>query len=145
MIFKYAYEIGLLEHPVRFGSTFKMPSKKALRQVRQAKPPRMFEAEELRTILDNADMPLKAIILLGINCGFGATDVANLPMTAFDFNRQIVDFSRPKTADERHCTLWPETIEAVQEAIEKHKTPKDKADEHLLFITKYGDASVTNG
>ena len=39
----------------------------------------MFEAAQLRKIIDKADQPLKAMILLGINCGFGNHDCGTLP------------------------------------------------------------------
>ncbi len=44
----------------------------------------MFEAAEIRAMLAVASVPLKAMILLGINCGFGNTDVANLCVKHLD-------------------------------------------------------------
>jgi hypothetical protein len=38
----------------------------------------------------------------------------------------------------RRCLLWPETVEALREATEKRRAPKDSAHEGLVFITKYG-------
>ena len=72
----------------------------------------MFQAEEMRKILDSATQPLKAMILLGINCGFGATDISNLPLSAIDFKGGWVDFPRPKTEIAARCPLWPETVKA---------------------------------
>ena len=46
--------------------------------------------------------------------------------------------SPPKTAVERRCPLWPETAEALRKAIDSRLKPKDKADDGLVFITKYG-------
>ena len=39
----------------------------------------MLEAAELRRVIEAAPTPLQAMILLGVNCGFGNTDVASLP------------------------------------------------------------------
>jgi hypothetical protein len=39
-----AYEAGLIDRPVRYGPSFKKPSKKVLRKARNDKGPRMFEA-----------------------------------------------------------------------------------------------------
>src|SRR5262245_46185164 len=78
------------------------------------------------------------MILLGLNCGFGQTDVATLPKSAIDLNGRWVDFPRPKTAVARCCPLWPETVTALREAMESRPTPKDPADENLVFVTKYG-------
>jgi hypothetical protein len=43
-IFKWGYEAGLLDRPVRFGPTFKKPSGRVLRLERAKKGVRMFEA-----------------------------------------------------------------------------------------------------
>jgi len=51
MIFNYAFKADLIERPVRFGANFSRPSAKAIRKQRT---PRMFEAVEIRTMLDNA-------------------------------------------------------------------------------------------
>ena len=42
----------------------------------------MFSADELRRAIDAADQPLRAMILLGINCALGAADIASLPVSA---------------------------------------------------------------
>jgi integrase len=34
--------------------------------------------------------------------------------------------------------LWPETVEAIREAIDRRRAPKDEADVGLAFITKQG-------
>lgn len=78
------------------------------------------------------------MILLGINCGFGNHDCGMLPRSALDLKHGWVDFPRPKTAVERRCPLWPETIVAIQEALASRRSPGDEAFEHLVFITKYG-------
>jgi len=139
-VFKYAYDAELIERPVRFGPSFRKPSKKAIRKAKQASGPRMMEAEELRTIIATARQPIKAMVLLGINCAFGQTDVASLPISAIDFKKGWVDFPRPKTAIARRCRLWPETVQAVRDVIDNHRPdPKDlAADGQLVFITKYG-------
>src|SRR5690606_26549249 len=70
-LFKYAFDAGLIESPVRFGPGFKPPAKRILRAARHAKGSMMFEAREIRRILKAAPDPLRAMILLGVNCGFG--------------------------------------------------------------------------
>ena len=138
MVFKYAYDQGLIDKPIRYGQSFQKPSRKTLRRARATNGPRMFEAIDLRSIVDSASQPLKAMILLGINCGFGQTDVSNLPRSAIDFTKGWIAYPRPKTGIERRCPLWPETVIALQEAIAKRPKPKDANDGNLAFITKYG-------
>ena len=137
-IFKYGLDAGLIEKAVRFGPTFKRPGKRIIRAHRQKNGPRLLEAESLRTIIAYADQPLKAMILLGINCGFGNHDCGTLPKIALHLKTGWIDFPRPKTAVERRCPLWPETVAAIRDALQLRPSPKDEAHELLVFITKYG-------
>jgi integrase len=138
MIFRFAYEQDLIERPIRYGSGFHRPTRKTIRQERARKGLRMFEAQELRAILDAAKMPLKALIYLGLNCAFGATDIANLPRSAIDLKRGWIDYPRPKTGIPRRIPLWPETIAALREAMEARPDAKDPADADLALLTRFG-------
>ena len=59
VLFKYGYDVGLIDRPVRDGLGFKKPSRKTPRVARR-RGPRMFEATELRSMLDAATVPLLA-------------------------------------------------------------------------------------
>jgi integrase len=98
----------------------------------------MFEAQEIRAMLAKAGIALRAMILLGINCGFGNSDCGNLPLSALVLDKGWANFPRPKTGIERRCPLWPETVTALRESLAKRSAPKDEADAGLVFITKYG-------
>jgi integrase len=137
-VFKYAQDNQLVSVPIRFGSEFKQPSRKVLRLDRAKKERRMFDAAELRAVLDKAVMPMKAMILLAANCGLGNSDIANLPTKAIDLERGWLDFPRPKTGTPRRCPLWADTVTAIREALDQR--PKSKNQEHagLLFITRHG-------
>src|SRR4051812_28907679 len=67
MIFRHAYEAGLIDRPVRFGPGFRVPSRKVLRLHRAEQGLRMFEADEIRRMLAAAGPQLRAMILLAIN------------------------------------------------------------------------------
>jgi integrase len=136
--FRYAYEVGAIDRPMRFGPDFRRTSKKVLRLHRARQGPRLFTAEEVRRMLDAAGQPLRAMILLGINCGYGNSDCGNLPLSAIDLEAGVIDFPRPKTGIPRRCVLWPETAVALREALAKRPEPKDPADAGLVFVTKYG-------
>jgi integrase len=137
-IFKYGYDAGLIDRPIRYGPGFKRPSKKTLRKARLAKGARMFEAAELRKIIRAAGIPLQAMVLLGINCGFGNTDCGRLPLKALDLKGGWVDYPRPKTAIPRRCPLWSETVAALRCAIADRPAPKGDTDPQLVFITERG-------
>lgn len=70
-VFKYGFDTGIMDQPMRFGPGFKKPTKKTMRQQRAKKGLRMFEAAQLLKILDGVVPPMKTMVLLGINCGFG--------------------------------------------------------------------------
>lgn len=139
-IFKHGYEEGLIDRPVRFGPGFKRPSKKVLRLNRAKQGPKLFTAEEIGKLLDAAGVQLKAMLLLAINAGFGNSDCANLPVAAVNLETGWIDYPRPKTGIPRKCKLWPETAEALKEAIAHRPEPKKAEHADLLFITKYGDS-----
>lgn len=145
VLFKFGYDADLIEKPIKFGPGFKTPSKKLLRADRQSKPKRMFQADEIRSMIEVADPILKAMILLGINCGFGQTDCSTVPKAAFDLAKGWVDFPRPKTAIERRCSIWKETITAVRTAIEARPKAKRPEFDERVFLTKYGVPFVRSG
>lgn len=142
IIFKFASDQDLIEKPVKFGQNFKQPDKAALRAERQKKPAMEFTSEELRSIIDRSKSPLKAMILLGINCAFGQNDCASLRSSALDLKAGWVNFPRPKTAVERRCPLWPETLKAIKLAIANRPTAAAEEFSGLVFITKYGNPYV---
>jgi integrase len=78
------------------------------------------------------------MVLLGINCGFGMADCGRLPLSAIDLERGWIDFPRPKTGIARRCALWPETVQAIREALARRRAPKDVADSGLAFLTAQG-------
>ena len=78
------------------------------------------------------------MILLGINCGYGNTDCGQLKRCDIDLDAGVIDFPRPKTGLARRCVLWPETVEALREALARRPKPKNPQDEPLAFITRYG-------
>ena len=129
-VFKFAHDTGLIDHAVRFGPLFRPPSNRVIKEARHDKGPRMFEATEIRQMLDAARPQLRAMILLGINCGFGNNDCASLPKSALDLDGGWLDFPRPKTAVERPCPLWPSTVSALREAVTVRPSPKKPLTHH---------------
>lgn len=92
-----------------------------------------FSSEDIKRLLDAADVQMKAIIWLGINCGFGCTDCAELKWNNLDFDNGRVKLARKKTGISRDLPLWPETIEALQKVPLKGK---------LVFYTNRGNPFV---
>ena len=137
-VFKYGYDAELIDKPVRFGPGFKRPRRKVIRLHRAEQGPKLFSANEVRRLIDAAGPSMRAMILLGINCGFGNSDCGNLSIAAVDLDNAIIDFPRPKTGIPRRCVLWPETVAALRDALAKRPNPKSEENAGLFFITKYG-------
>jgi integrase len=145
ILFKFASDQDLIEKPLKFGQNFKSPTKVALRTERNEGGSKLFQAAELVKIIETAGVPLKAMILLGLNCGFGNTDVATLPLAAVDLKKGWINFPRPKTGIQRRAPLWPETIKALKLALACRPTPTAEEDAGLFFVTKYGRRFVRLG
>lgn len=150
-VFKYGHDSELLASVVRFGPGFDRPTKKTIRLNRAKKGPQMFEPAELRALVSGATVEregetvdvrpspaLKAMILLGVNCGFGNSDCGTLPRSALDLAGGFVNYHRPKTGITRRCPLWPETVEALRVALAERPEPTDPASAELVFLTKFG-------
>jgi integrase len=129
-LFGYAYDAELLDKPVRFGPSFKGPSRRVLRQNKASRPKRLFNRDELLLMLLAASETMEAMILLGVNAGLGNHDVAALRVESLDLQAGWLDYPRCKTGIERRVPLWPETVAALREIIGKRKTG-------LVFLTRW--------
>jgi integrase len=138
VVFKWAFDNDLIDRPVRFGTVFKRPNKKVLRRAKREGGSRVFAATDVLKLLEGAGHPMKAMILLGLNCGFGQTDIATLPLSALDLDGGWATYPRPKTEVIRRCPLWPETVKAIREWLARRPEAKEPADKGLVFLTQRG-------
>jgi integrase len=123
-----------------FGDEFELPTKAAFRRRKKERREAVglleFTRAEIRAQLAAASPSLLAMILLGLNCGFGNTDVSELPWSVVDLRRRSIDYARGKTYVDRRAVLWPETVASLR------KLPKRKpAREEWLgrvFLTRFG-------
>ena len=88
-----------------------------------------FCPEQIKKLLSAADVKVRAIIWLGLNCGFGCTDCAKLKWKDLDLENSRVQLVRNKTGVPRNLPLWPETIQALK------KVPRSG---QLVFYTAEG-------
>jgi integrase len=143
-VFNHAHDNNLVEKPVSYGTAFDRPSAKALRKNRNEAGAKLFERDEILRVLGYppwapaADIQLSAMILLGVNCGFGNSDVANLPRSALDLNGGWVVFPRVKTEIPRRIPLWQETIAAISSALAVRPAPADSTHRDRVFLTRLG-------
>src|SRR5690606_27702347 len=81
---------------------------------------------------------LKAMVLLGVNCGLGNADCGRLKFKHLDLKGGWLDFPRPKSAEPRRGKLWKETVDALRSAIEERTTPAGEEFNELVFLTRCG-------
>ena len=89
-----------------------------------------FDAAQIHRFIVYADVKMRAMIWLGLNCGFGCTDCAYLKWSDLDLVNGRVKLPRRKTGINRDLPLWPETIKALQ------KVPRKGG---LVFYTNRGN------
>lgn len=139
VICNYAYNEGLIPAPVRYGSSFRKPSKAVLRKAKAGNGKRLFSAEEIGKLLDACKTPTtRAMILLGINAALGPADIGRMKLDHLDLQAGWLNYPRGKTGIERRIPLWPETVQALRESLAKRPKPKDKANARLVFVTIHG-------
>lgn len=127
---KYAYDAGLIDRPVRYGTSFDLPSPQS---VRRQRTPKMMERGEINKLLASADPLMKALILCAVNTGMGASDLQAIPKSAVDLAAGWLDFARVKTGIARRIPLWPETVNAIRESLATRKGDSDR-----LFVNMHG-------
>lgn len=148
VLFKWAFDDGLILTPMRYGQSFNRPNRKTMRSARAANGPRMFERDQVIAMLDGATIkkqkidgagqPLRSMLLLAINGGLGNSDVAKLPQSALDLEDAWLNFPRPKTGIERRIPLWQETVNSLREWFNQRPAPKGDAANGLFFVTHRG-------
>jgi integrase len=133
-VFNFGFKDELF-NKVRYGARFEAPKKKVIRKANNAKGSRMFEANELRTIIKAADIHLRAMILVAANSGMGNHDIGCLPIAAVNLDSGWVVFPREKTGAPRRFPMWEETVEAIRASLTKRPEPKP-GHEQYLFLTR---------
>ena len=133
-MFKYGLDNGLIEKPVRYGPEFKKPDKAVLRRHRAQNGEKMLEADQLRRLIDAAGVPLKAMILLGVNAGFGNPTSPPCPCRPSTWTRVGSNFPRPEDRHRARCPLWPETVAAIREALAERPERRRRRRRGLVFV-----------
>ena len=141
-IFRWAGDSEVIEALPRFGKNFKGGSAKQRRQLRNRVGKNLYDRQQILRMIDAASPQLRAMILLGINAGFGNTDCAKLTRSCLDLDGGMIDFPRPKTAVARRVPLWPETVAALKAVLADGREAKDRKHAALVFVTTFGNPWV---
>jgi len=124
-MYNWALDNELIDHSPRLKAVKKITLRK------QEKP--VFTTRQIQALLENACVQMRAMIWLGLNCGFGCTDCAELKWENLDLENSRVRFPRGKTGIDRNLPLWPETVDAIR------KVPRRG---ELVFYTRIGNPWV---
>jgi len=124
-MYNWAVDNEMIAHSPRLKAVKKITSQKVEKFT--------FTVKQIQLLLENACVQMRAMIWLGLNCGFGCTDCAELKWKNLDLKHGRVVFPRSKTGIDRNLPLWPETIQALKE------TPKKG---ELVFYTRRGNPWV---
>ena len=101
-MYNWATDNEIIDHSPRLKAIKKITPKKEERQI--------FNEQQIQTLLEIANIQVKAMIWLGLNCGFGCTDCAELKWRYLDLKYGRIRFPRGKTGIKRNLPLRPETI-----------------------------------
>jgi len=124
-MYNWAVDNEIIDHSPRLRAVKKITPQKG------EKP--TFTIDQIQTLLENANIQMKAMIWLGLNCGFGCTDCAELKWKNIDLKSGRVLFPRGKTGIERNLPLWPETVQALKQILKQGE---------LVFYTRRRNAWV---
>lgn len=92
---------------------------------------------ELEVLVKKATPVERVIILLGLNCAFGAGEIGNLRIPYVKFDTREIDGIRFKTGNDTRHRLWPETIEALAWELERRQQlPKSAESKDILFLAE---------
>lgn len=145
LVFGFAHEEELVDRAIPYKQALKPPTQLELRRQRAQAGRRDFSAEEIRILLDGASPQIRAMILLGINCGLGNKEVALLPTHAIDMERGWLTYPRAKTGIARRCPLWPETCEAIRSVLEERRNAVRNKDWQKQPLQRHPTGEASDG
>lgn len=132
-VFAWGEASGLCAR-VNLGPHFTGPRRESVRAHAHAAGDRSVHPVDIWALHDAAGPQFRAMILLGINAGFGPTDCATLEVGDVNLSAGMIDMLRHKTKAARRAILWPETVAAIRAVM-----PADG----LVFRTREGGPWVS--
>ncbi len=101
----------------------------------------LYTLDDLHKLLGNADLKLKAMIMLALNCGFGPKDLQDL--TWDDIEGERITLPRSKTGICQTYLLWPETKELLDEIRQQGAMLIVRMAKRKVYHSDYGHVFVT--
>jgi integrase len=123
---------------IEVGEGFQAPPRRAIRrQLNQSRGGKALEPNSIHRMLQVASPQMRAIMLLGINGGYGNADIAKIESSHVNLDGNLIDYYRGKTEAKRIVPLWTETADAIREVF--------KPRQRLLFVGKTGRPLTSRG
>ena len=137
-MFVFAEETGIIEKSLRLRSI-----KNERIPIAGSREKPLYTLEDLHKLLNNADLMLKTMIIIALNCGFGPKDLQDLAWD--DIEGERVTLPRSKTGICQTYLLWPESLELLNQIkreralliLRMRKRKVDHSDDGHVFVTRY--------
>jgi len=95
--------------------------------------------DEIRILFSHATESERVLLLLGLNCAFGAGEIGNLRVPYVKLSTSEIDGIRFKTGNDTRHHLWPETAhELAAELRRRSAAPKTDEAKDIVFLTGSG-------
>ncbi len=94
---------------------------------------------EMQILFEYATPVERVLLLLGLNCAFGAGEIGDLRIPYVKFDEGQINGIRFKTGSDTRHFLWPETIEGLQwELARREKLPQCDTSKDVFFLADKG-------
>lgn len=137
--FKWLKQSKLIREEPEYGPDFRKPSSLQMRRHKRSIGSKCYLPRQVHDILTESGVHLRAMIMLGLNCGYGPTDIALLELDTFTRAQEtgFMEYARRKTEIARCAWMWPETRKAIEDSVAVRPEPNRDC-ENLLFIYRDG-------
>jgi integrase len=135
-IFVFAEEAGLIEKAPKLS---RIKNERSPKTGSKGKP--LYTADDLHKLLGNADLKLRTMIMLALNCGFGPKDLQDL--TWDDILGDRITLPRSKTDVWQTYLLWPETKKLLDEIRKQRAMLIIRTAKRKVYHSDYGHVFVT--
>jgi integrase len=137
-MFIFAEDTGIIDKAPKLR---RVKNQARLKTTTISKP--LYTLEELQNLLGSADLQMKTMILLALNCGFGLKDMRDLTWKHIDGDR--VTLPRSKTGICQTYLMWIETCSLLEEVRHQRdertakalKRGAQRCDNGHIFVTRY--------
>lgn len=142
-LFRWSVANQWLDKLPNMNGQFSRPSATVVRRHRAKKGEMVFRRAELTGMLAVADARERALLFVALNCGLGNQDVSDLRQDMITDG--WLKIARGKTGVERLVPLWPETLEAIAEAVPKRRVAALPRYEPHVFLARDGMPLIRDG